>query len=265
MSKVQQESQIILYESDNGKTSFNVNVFNETIWLTQKQMAELFQCSIDNISLHLKNIFREKELTENSVVEYLSITASDGKNYKTKHYSLDAILSAGYRIKSSRATQFRKWSNSVLKQYLLNGYAIDKLRIEKIEEQLNLLRKELKEDVRKELQEINKNLLAIANRPITINNQITNNSRLEEKAADLLDELIIKVKKDNIIQQELQKARDLISASPKTDEQKKQISDFFEKLGDTNSKLNKTVKGAGIAKRFIKELIEIGNQFKDWF
>jgi hypothetical protein len=93
-------------------------------------MAALFNCSTDNISLHLKNIFREKELDENSVAEYFSVTASDGKTYRTKHYNLDAIIAVGYRINSVRATQFRQWATEVLRNYAIKGYVIDRKRME---------------------------------------------------------------------------------------------------------------------------------------
>ena len=107
-----------------------VRVQNDTIWLSQKLMAVLFDCSTDNISLHLKNIFKEEELDENSVIEEFSVTASDGKNYKTKHYNLDAIIAVGYRVNSKRATAFRQWATSVLRDYAIRGYVIDRKRME---------------------------------------------------------------------------------------------------------------------------------------
>lgn len=103
---------------------------NETIWATQKAMATLFDCSTDNISLHLKNIFKTGELIEDSVTEKSSVTAADGKNYITKLYNLDVIISVGYRVNSIRATQFRQWCTYVLRQFALRGYVIDKKRME---------------------------------------------------------------------------------------------------------------------------------------
>ena len=103
---------------------------NETIWATQKAMAQLFDCSTDNIGLHLKNIFKCGELDENSVTEKNSATAADGKNYVTKFYNLDAIISVGYRVNSIRATQFRQWCTSVIRQFSLRGYVVDKKRME---------------------------------------------------------------------------------------------------------------------------------------
>ena len=93
-------------------------------------MGVLFDCSTDNISLHLKNIFKENELEENSVAEKFSVTASDGKTYKTKHYNLDAIIAVGYRVNSKRATAFRQWATFVLRDYAIRGYIIDKKRME---------------------------------------------------------------------------------------------------------------------------------------
>jgi hypothetical protein len=89
-------------------------------------MSELFDCSIDNISLHIKNIFKENELTKKAAVEEYSITAKDGKKYKTKHYNLDVIISVGYRVKSHRGIQFRKWATKVLQSHLLKGYTINR-------------------------------------------------------------------------------------------------------------------------------------------
>ena len=106
-----------------------VRLLDETIWLSQKLMGVLFECSSDNISLHLKHIFQEGELEENSVTEYFSATASDGKNYRTKFYNLDAIIAVGYRINSKRATAFRRWATNVLRDYTIRGYIIDKERM----------------------------------------------------------------------------------------------------------------------------------------
>ncbi len=103
---------------------------DETVWATQKAMAALFDCSADNVGLHLKNIFKSAELVESSVTEKISATAADGKNYLTKFYSLDAIISVGYRVNSIRATQFRQWCTRVVRQFSLRGYVIDKKRME---------------------------------------------------------------------------------------------------------------------------------------
>lgn len=115
--------EFLMYSSADEEVSVNALVKDETIWLTQKAMAELFGCSTDNISLHLKNIFAEGELEKNSVTEKLSATATDGKNYNTQFYNLDAIISVGYRVNSRRATQFRIWATSILKEYMTKGFA----------------------------------------------------------------------------------------------------------------------------------------------
>lgn len=99
-------NQIAMYETEDGKVKVDVRFEHENLWLTQKLMAALFECSTDNISLHLKNIFSEKELEQNSVTEEFSVTAVDGKSYKTKHYSLEAIIAVGYRVNSARGTVF---------------------------------------------------------------------------------------------------------------------------------------------------------------
>lgn len=116
-------NEIVLYQPD--KTlSLDVRVFSETVWLTQAQMMDLFQTSKQNISLHINNIFKDKELNKDSVVKDFLTTATDGKSYHTNYYNLDVIISVGYRVKSVRGTQFRQWANKVLKEYLLRGYAI---------------------------------------------------------------------------------------------------------------------------------------------
>jgi hypothetical protein len=118
------ENEIILYQPDS-TLSLDVRVENETVWLTQAQMTELFQTTRNNITLHIRNIFKEGELEESSVCKESLLTASDGKRYKTKLYSLDVIISVGYRVKSIRGTQFRIWANKILKDYLLRGYSVN--------------------------------------------------------------------------------------------------------------------------------------------
>ena len=123
------EIKYLIYNTPQEAVSVNAVVKGETIWLTQKAMAELFDCSTDNISLHLKNIFAEGELDKNSVTEKISATATDGKNYLTQFYNLDAIISVGYRVNSRKATQFRIWATSVLKEYMTKGFAMDDERL----------------------------------------------------------------------------------------------------------------------------------------
>lgn len=118
------ENEIILYQPDS-TLSLDVRVENETVWLTQAQMTELFQTTRNNITLHIRNIFKEGELEESSVCKESLLTAADGKRYKTKFYSLDVIISVGYRVKSIRGTQFRIWANKILRDYLLRGYSIN--------------------------------------------------------------------------------------------------------------------------------------------
>lgn len=119
----------LLYHNQNTKVTVEVVVGNETVWLSQKAMAQLFNCTTDNISLHLKNIFKERELNADSVTEEYSITAADNKIYKTKFYNLDAIISVGYLVNSAQATQFRVWATKTLKKYIIKGLAIDSERL----------------------------------------------------------------------------------------------------------------------------------------
>ena len=119
------ENEIIIYQTQDGQTKIDVRIENETVWLTQNQMADLFQTTKQNISLHIKHIFEEGELLEDLVVKDYLTTASDGKNYNTKHYNLDVIISVGYRVKSLRGTQFRIWATQVLKEYMKKGFALN--------------------------------------------------------------------------------------------------------------------------------------------
>lgn len=119
----------LIYRSAEEDVSVNAIVKDESIWLSQKGMAELFECSTDNISLHLKNIFSSGELDKNSVTEKISATAADGKNYPTQFYNLDAIISVGYRVNSRRATHFRIWATGILKEYMTKGFVLDDERL----------------------------------------------------------------------------------------------------------------------------------------
>ena len=127
---------LIPYTSGIESQPINVLIENDTVWLTQLQMVQLFQSTKQNISLHIANIFKEGELEENSVVKEYLTTATDGKKYKTKLYNLDVIISVGYRVKSKTGTQFRIWTNKILKDYLLKGYAINH-RIDTLEQKVS--------------------------------------------------------------------------------------------------------------------------------
>ena len=121
--------EFILYASEDGELKIDVRLLDETVWLTQKQMAEMFQKSVSTINEHLKNIFDEGELDQNSVIRNFRITASDGKSYDTQHYNLDVIISVGYRVKSQRGTQFRIWATKVLREFIVKGFAMDDARL----------------------------------------------------------------------------------------------------------------------------------------
>jgi hypothetical protein len=118
-------SDILIYQTEDGSTKIQVQLTDHTVWLTQAAMVELFQTTKQNISLHIKKIFEEGELMENSVVKYSLTTAADGKNYSTKYYNLDVIISVGYRVKSLRGTQFRMWATERLREYLIKGFTMN--------------------------------------------------------------------------------------------------------------------------------------------
>lgn len=129
------KAEVIIYQPDSLSSMIEVRVEDETVWLTQAQMSELFQTTRNNITLHISNIFKENELEKVAVCKDSLLTAKDGKRYKTKFYNLDVIISVGYRVKSLRGTQFRIWANKVIKEYLLKGYVINQ-RIERIENKI---------------------------------------------------------------------------------------------------------------------------------
>ena len=126
-------NQIEIYKAAEGEIIFDVDVEEETVWATQDQIAKLFSTTKQNISLHINNCFKEGELDKNSVVKDFLTTAADGKNYRVKHYNLDTIISVGYRVNSKKATDFRIWATSVLRDYLTKGVAINKRRLESLD------------------------------------------------------------------------------------------------------------------------------------
>ena len=123
---------IIIYQTDDGSTHIDVKMEDETVWLTQAQLVQLYQTSKSNVSEHIKHIFEEGELEENAVVRKFRTTAADGKNYNTTYYNLDMIISLGYRIKSSIATNFRRWATERLKEYMIKGFTMDDERLKQL-------------------------------------------------------------------------------------------------------------------------------------
>ena len=126
------EGEIIIYQAEDGHTKIDVKFVDETVWLTQTQLCELYQTSKSNISEHIKHIFEEEELEERLVVRKFRTTASDGKNYNVTYYNLDMIISLGYRIKSKIATNFRRWATERLKEYMLKGFTMDDERLKSL-------------------------------------------------------------------------------------------------------------------------------------
>lgn len=133
----EKKNEIILFENQGVK--LEVNLKDETVWLTQKQMAELFDKDRRTITRHIQNIYKDEELEENSVCSFFEHTAEDGKNYKVQYYNLDMIISVGYRVNSKRGIMFRKWATSILKDYMLKGYAINQKRLEYLEKTVKLI------------------------------------------------------------------------------------------------------------------------------
>ncbi|MDX2083474.1 MAG: virulence RhuM family protein [Rickettsiales bacterium] len=129
----QLKPQIAIFQPLGDGQKIRVRIENENVWLTQKLIAELFEVSVPTVNEHLSNIFEEAELDENSVIRNFRITASDGKEYETKHYNLDAILAVGYRVRSNRGVQFRKWATERLREYLIKGFTMDDERLKEID------------------------------------------------------------------------------------------------------------------------------------
>ena len=134
MDKNKNQSQLIIYQAEDGKIKIDVRFQDETVWLTQQLMAELFQTTKQNISLHIKNIFEENELAESPVVKEFLTTAADGKGYNTLYYNLDMIISVGYRVKSLVATRFRQWATQHLREYIVKGFVLDDERLKNPEQ-----------------------------------------------------------------------------------------------------------------------------------
>lgn len=132
LSSAENISNFVIFKIDKSKVNIDVLFENETLWLTQKQIAELFEVNVPAISKHLKNIFETNELEEESVVSKMETTASDGKKYKTNFYNLKVITAVGYRVNSHRATQFRKWATTILEEYIIKGFAMDDERLKNI-------------------------------------------------------------------------------------------------------------------------------------
>lgn len=124
-NNLNEQNNLIIYKNSEGDIKVEAIYKDETLWLSQKGMSKVFECSTDNISLHLKHIFEENELNKNSVTEKCSLTADDGKNYNITIYSLDAIIAVGYRINSKKATAFRIWATKILKEYMTKGFALN--------------------------------------------------------------------------------------------------------------------------------------------
>lgn len=135
------EKEIVLFETEDKRVSLPVEVKDETVWLNRNQMAELFDRDVKTIGKHVNNALKEELRDEDSVVAFFATTASDGKTYQMEHYNLDVIISVGYRVKSNRGVEFRRWANSVLKQYILQGYAVNQKRIQQLGEVIRIMKR----------------------------------------------------------------------------------------------------------------------------
>lgn len=141
-------NEVILYQTENNQTQVEVRFEGDTIWLNQKQIAHLFDKDSDTIGLHLKNIYSEEELDENSTTEFFSVVQTEGRRQvkrRLKFYNLDAILSVGYRVSSKKGTQFRQWATQRLKEYLIQGYAVNQKRLDELQQTVHLIAQKAKD------------------------------------------------------------------------------------------------------------------------
>lgn len=141
---MEQKTELVIFKAQDGNVKLDVKLEDETVWLTQNQMSELFQTTKQNVSLHLNNVFKEGELDKNSTVKEYLIVQKEGNRQvsrKTSFYNLDVIISVGYRVKSKRGVEFRKWANSVLKDYILKGYAVNNNRINELGEVIRIMKR----------------------------------------------------------------------------------------------------------------------------
>ena len=144
MTEAQPKGEIVIYRAKNKKIQLEVKLEQDTVWLTQKQMAGLFAKDIRTINEHIQNIFKERELSKNSVIRNFRITAADGKSYGTNFYNLDVIISVGYRIKSQNGTRFRIWATNVLKRHLIDGYTLNEKRLKEQAQKFQALQRAVK-------------------------------------------------------------------------------------------------------------------------
>ena len=135
------KTELVIFKAQDGNIKLDVNIDKDTVWLSLDQMSELFERDKSTISRHIKNIFKDEELSQNSVVANFATTASDGKIYDVTFYDLDVIISVGYRVKSKRGVEFRRWANSVLKDYILKGYAVNNNRINELGEVIRIMKR----------------------------------------------------------------------------------------------------------------------------
>jgi hypothetical protein len=272
MNVTEEQKDTVIYQSVDGEIEFNVNVFDETVWLTQKQIGKLFDKDVRTISEHINNCYEEGEVICDATIRKFRIVQKEGSRSikrNVEHYSLDTVISVGYRVKSKRGIQFRKWANKVLKQHMLNGYSINATRLHQIESALNeLLRKndlaeENTEDikiVKEDISVIKNTLLKLIERPININIQNTiTNSKVEDKLIELLDQMINSVEKEEI-KNELVMIQKDVKRSPLNQPEKNRVVAFFASVGDKDSSLHKAIKGAGITQRIMNELVDLGKK-----
>jgi len=205
-----EKNQIVIYKTSDNEVELRVKMEKETIWLSQKNIAELFDVNVRTVNEHLQNIFKTAELTETSVIRKFRITATDGKKYDTKHYNLDAIISVGYRVNSKKATQFRVWATSVLKNYITQGYALNENRLKEAQEKFVTLQETinfLSEKSKREIiqgQEIEiLNLLKNYSKSLTVLNQFDKKNLPEPKGKKA--KFTLEYKESRVVIEEIKK------------------------------------------------------------
>ncbi|MFC1617339.1 virulence RhuM family protein [Candidatus Margulisiibacteriota bacterium] len=266
-------NEIVLYKSEDGKLNFDVRLDKDTVWLRQAQIAELFGTRRPAVTKHLSNIFKTNELKEVSVSSILEHTAKDGKVYKTKFYNLDAIIAIGYRINSYRATEFRIWATSVLRNYLLNGYAVNFHKMRKIEEKIDFLIKEgtLQKKEIIQLQEDHLFIKKMIKPNFVVNNYIDakpiieankqNTSEIKAKFDELnniLKDIETKLPKSSELKAFIKEVQEDSKNADRSPESQSKIINFIQEIGNQESTAYRLLASAGIAKSIITKVYEIG-------
>jgi hypothetical protein len=273
---IKKEQAIVVYTSSDGAIKFDVNFDskNETFWLTQAQLVELFERDLSVISRHINNIFKEEEVPQKSNLQKMQVANSDKP---VVFYSLDVIISVGYRVKSKRGVEFRKWATSVLKEHFLNGLSINTRRLERIENDITNI---LKNQNTQQTQTIKNQLELIQQlkQPLTINNYIDNNPAIntsvnvnidikteQNKLERQLSEIKVQLTKHPDLSTLIEQYKKDLATINENAKVRKSIFKFISDLGDNQTPISKLLSGAGITKSLLLNTYNVGMTIIKYF